>query len=41
MVNIDNIIKKSEKYLKYMPVLYALYLPLDFFIHVYQVNEGF
>ncbi|WP_026513555.1 WG repeat-containing protein [Butyrivibrio sp. LB2008] len=40
MVNIDNIIKKSEKYLKYMPVLYALYLPLDFFIHVYQVNEG-
>ena len=37
MVNID---KKSEKYLKYMPVLYALYLPLDFFIHVYQVNEG-
>ena len=40
MVNIDNIIKKSEKYLKHMPVLYALYLPLDFFIHIYQVNEG-
>ncbi len=40
MVNIENIIKKSEKYLKHMPVLYALYLPLDFFMHVYQVNEG-
>ena len=40
MVNIDNIIKKSEKYLKHMPVLYALYLPINFFIHVYQANKG-
>ena len=32
--------KKIEKYLKYAPLIYALYLPLNFFVHIFGMYSG-
>ncbi len=36
----ENNMKKFEKYLKYVPLIYALYLPLNFVVHIFGVYSG-
>jgi hypothetical protein len=36
----ENWMEKFEKYLKYVPLIYALYLPINFLLHMYEAFNG-